>query len=78
MACTFFSALSYEDNSTAFETLRITPKKKVLKITIDREQVVVKKVKGETPAQGKSAECQAGFGLTEASCSGGLSDNRCA
>jgi hypothetical protein len=44
----FLGALAYEDNSTAFEPLRITPKKKVLKITIDREQVLVRKTKKET------------------------------
>jgi TonB family protein len=49
----FLGALAYEDNSTAFEPLRITPKKKVLKITIDREQVLVRKPKKETVAKGK-------------------------
>jgi TonB family protein len=49
----FLGALAYEDNSTAFETLRITPKKKVLRITIDREQVLVRKTKKETSAREK-------------------------
>jgi len=49
----FLGALAYEDTSTAFEPLRITPKKKVLKITIDREQVLVRKTKKEASAKGK-------------------------
>jgi outer membrane biosynthesis protein TonB len=54
----FLGALAYEDNSTAFETLRITPKKKVLKITIDREQVLVRKAKKETSAKGKGQKAK--------------------
>jgi hypothetical protein len=48
----FLGALASEDSSTAVEPLRITPKKKVLKITIDREQVLVRKKK-EASAKGK-------------------------
>jgi TonB family protein len=43
----FLGALPYEDPSTALDRVRITPKKKVLKITIDREIVV--KPKKEKP-----------------------------
>jgi tRNA/rRNA methyltransferase len=43
----FLSQLSYEDPSTALERVRITPKKKVVKITIEREQVVIPKKKKE-------------------------------
>jgi hypothetical protein len=49
----FLGALAYEDSSTAVEPLRITPKKKVLKITIDREQVLVRKTKKEAGVKGK-------------------------
>jgi TonB family protein len=42
----FLGALPYEDPTKAVDRVKITPKKKVLKITIDREQVVKpKKVK---------------------------------
>jgi outer membrane biosynthesis protein TonB len=42
----FLGALAYEDNDKAVDRVRITPKKKSLKITIDRELVVKpKKVK---------------------------------
>ena len=44
----FLGALPYEDPTTAVDRVRITPKKKVLKITIDRELVVTpKKVKAK-------------------------------
>jgi len=43
----FLGALLYEDPSAAVDRVKITPKKKVLRITIDREQVVKeKKAKG--------------------------------
>jgi outer membrane biosynthesis protein TonB len=50
----FLGALAYEDSTAAVEPLRITPKKKVLKITIDREQVLVKKTKKEPVSKGKA------------------------
>ncbi len=50
----FLGALAYEDTSTAVEPLRITPKKKVLKITVDREQVLVRKTKKEASPKGKA------------------------
>jgi tRNA/rRNA methyltransferase len=43
----FLSQLAYEDPSTALERVRITPKKKTVKISIEREQVVIPKKKNE-------------------------------
>jgi len=52
----FLGALPYEDPTKAVDRVRITPKKKMLKITIDREVVVKpKKVKAIKPAKGKAA-----------------------
>ena len=49
----FLGALPYEDPSKAVDRVKITPKKKVLKITIDREQVVKeKKTKEEKKPKG--------------------------
>jgi len=48
----FLGALAYEDNDTAFDRVKITPKKKSLKITIDRE-VVVKPKKVKAPKHSK-------------------------
>lgn len=60
----FLGALPYEDASKAVDRVRVTPKKKVLRITIDREQVVKpkkdreqkesKKKKDKTPQNGTS------------------------
>jgi TonB family protein len=56
----FLGALPYEDPTKAINRVKITPKKKVLRITIDRELVVKpKKVKGvkgnkNSPAQQQS------------------------
>jgi TonB family protein len=44
----FTAQLAYEDPSKAFELVRITPKKKVVKITIDRELVIKPKKEKET------------------------------
>jgi TonB family protein len=52
----FLGALPYEDPTKAVDRVRITPKKKVLKITIDRELVVKPKVKKE---KGKKLEAAA-------------------
>jgi len=51
----FLGALPYEDPSKAVDRIKITPKKKVLKISIDREQVIkpkkpAVKEKGKKPA----------------------------
>jgi TonB family protein len=55
----FVGQLASEDSSKAFDRVRITPRKKVVKITIDREMVVApKKMKKE---KGKSAPPQASF-----------------
>ena len=43
----FLGALAYEDPTTAVDRVRITPKKKVVKITIDREEVLPRKNKNE-------------------------------
>jgi TonB family protein len=51
----FLGALPYEDPTTAVDRVRITPKKKNLRITIDREVVVKPKQKKEKQKGGKSA-----------------------
>jgi hypothetical protein len=43
----FNEQLAYEDSSEAYDKVRITPKKKVVRITIDREMVVNPKKKKE-------------------------------
>ncbi|MDR3773866.1 MAG: energy transducer TonB [Terracidiphilus sp.] len=48
----FNEQLAYEDSSTAYDKVRITPKKKVVKLTIDRE-MVVKPKKQKEPAREK-------------------------
>jgi TonB family protein len=49
----FLGALPYEDPANSYDRVRITPKKKILRITIDRELVVKpKKVKAEKPPKG--------------------------
>jgi TonB family protein len=52
----FLGALAYEDPTKAVDRVRITPKKKVLKITIDRELVVTPKKAKE---KGKAAKAAA-------------------
>ena len=52
----FLGALPYEDPTKALDRVKITPKKKVLRLTIDREIVVkAKKVKAPKPEKGKAA-----------------------
>jgi hypothetical protein len=51
----FLGALPSEDPTTAMDRVLITPKKKVLKITIDRETVVTPKKIKEKVAKGASA-----------------------
>jgi TonB family protein len=46
----FLGALPYEDPTNAVDRVRVTPKKKVLKITIDRELVIKPKKEKEKPA----------------------------
>jgi len=48
----FLGALPYEDPSKAVDRVKITPKKKILRITIDREQVVKPK-KAKEPKEPK-------------------------
>lgn len=53
----FLGALPYEDPTKALDRVKITPKKKALKLTIDREVVVKpKKVKAAKPEKGKAAK----------------------
>lgn len=49
----FLGALPYEDPTAAVDRVNITPKKKVVKITIDRELVVKLKEKREKPEKEK-------------------------
>ncbi|MGD0939422.1 MAG: energy transducer TonB [Terracidiphilus sp.] len=49
-ALRFGGKLAYEDSSTAFDRVRITPKKKAVIITVDREIVVIPKKKKEVKA----------------------------
>jgi outer membrane biosynthesis protein TonB len=61
----FLGALASEDPTTATDRVPITPKKKVLRITIDREAVISpKKLKGKaaktSPALGKTPAAAAG------------------
>jgi hypothetical protein len=50
----FNEQLAYEDSSTAFDKVRITPKKKLVRLTIDREILVnPKKKKEPAPAKEK-------------------------
>jgi hypothetical protein len=48
----FLGALPYEDPTKALDRVKITPKKKVVKITIDRELVVTPKKKKEKGKEG--------------------------
>lgn len=49
----FLGALPYEDPSTGVDRVKITPKKKVLRISIDREQIVKEKKAKENKKSGK-------------------------
>lgn len=61
----FLGALPYEDPTKALDRVKITPKKKVLKLTIDREIVVKpKKVKAAKPEKGKAAKAGPGASAT--------------
>jgi Gram-negative bacterial TonB protein C-terminal len=56
----FNEQLAYEDSSTAFDKVRITPNKKIVKITFDREMVVSPKKKKESAKEkGKAAKTPA-------------------
>lgn len=76
----FNEQLAYEDSATAYDKVRVTPKKKLLRITIDRE-VVVKpkkekaKEKGAKPAQAKAAPTPAAAASTSSEpAAAGLTD----
>jgi hypothetical protein len=57
----FADAVNWADEATSFDTLRVTPKKKHLLITIDRLQVVTpKKKKGQTKPIAVTAKAAAG------------------
>ena len=61
----FLGALPYEDSANAVDRIRITPKKKTLKITIDREIVIKSKKASKAEraaekAKKKAAEAPAG------------------
>ena len=63
----FLGALPYEDPTKAVDRVKITPKKKVLKLTIDREIVVkAKKVKASKPEKGAAAKTGADAASTPA------------
>jgi outer membrane biosynthesis protein TonB len=56
----FLGALPYEDPASALDKVRITPKKKIARITIDREVVIKpKKVKAPKGTKGKVVETPA-------------------
>jgi TonB family protein len=57
----FLGALPYEDPTKAVDRVNITPKKKFVKITVDRELVVTPKKKKEKD-QGKDAKAKVGPG----------------
>ncbi len=65
----FLGALPYEDPTKALDRVRITPKKKVLKLTIDREVVVkakkVKAAKGAKAEPGTEGKTGKGAGTAE-------------
>ena len=57
----FLGAQANEDPTKAVDRVRITPKKKVVKITIDRELVVIPKKKKH-----KKSDCDAAESATPA------------
>jgi len=60
----FLGALPYEDPTKAVDWVKITPKKKLVKITIDREVVIkVKKVKEDKPAKEATGKTGAGVDM---------------
>ena len=54
----FLGALPYEDPTKALDRVKITPKKKVVKITIDRELVVTPKKKKEKESKGSAQKAK--------------------
>jgi TonB family protein len=56
----FLGALPYEDSANAVDRIRITPKKKTLKITIDREIVIKSKKASKAEKAAEKAKKKAG------------------
>ena len=72
----FLGALPNEDASKAVDRVKITPKKKVLRITIDREQVVKpKKDKGKDKKGDKAAKEKSGKKVTEMGTQASVEDD---
>ena len=68
----FLGALPYEDPTKAVDRVKITPKKKVLKITVDRELVAApKKKKEKEPAKAKAKTAVAGAAAQPAAAATG-------
>ncbi|MGA2219273.1 MAG: energy transducer TonB [Terracidiphilus sp.] len=65
----FLGALPYEDPTKALDRVKITPKKKVVKITIDRELVVTPKKKKDKQKEGKARAQKAKSPATVATAS---------
>jgi hypothetical protein len=62
----FLGALPYEDPTKAVDRVRITPKKKVVKITIDRELVITPKKAKEAKVKGDKSATAAKTGAAPA------------
>jgi TonB family protein len=72
----FLGALPYEDPEHAVDRVRITPKKKVLRISIDRELVVKpKKEKTQKPSKATQAVPSSGSTANSAASSSGSNAN---
>ncbi len=65
----FLGALPYEDPTKAVDRVKITPKKKFVRITIDREQVITPKKKKEKD-RAKNAKAGPGGQVTPAETAG--------
>ncbi|MGC1463401.1 MAG: energy transducer TonB [Terracidiphilus sp.] len=71
----FLGALPYEDPTKAVDRVKITPKKKVLRLTIDREVVVKeKKAKESKPAKGDAGKAATGAGAGDSAEPAEMSD----
>ena len=71
----FLGTMANEDPTKAVDRVRITPKKKLLKITIDREQVITpKKKKHNRSSVGSSAESATGARDENAAAAGVTTD----
>jgi hypothetical protein len=62
----FVGQLAYEDPAKAVDRVRITPRKKIVNITIDRELVIVpKKKKGKETRTAPAASAEVAYSLTK-------------